>query len=101
VIAMIRSSFITVAAALALAVGAQSQVVVFDDVNVLPMDRNRVLERRTVVIRDGRIVEIGAAGNVTVPDGAVRVAAGGKYLMPGLAEMHGHLPSPESPRELV
>jgi imidazolonepropionase-like amidohydrolase len=78
-----------------------AQVVVFEDVNVIPMDRDRVLARQTVVVRDGRIAEIGPAANVKAPEGAVRVAGAGKYLMPGLAEMHGHLPNPNSPRELV
>ena len=78
-----------------------SQVVAFENVNVIPMDRERVVERQTVVIRDGRIAQIGPAGKVAVPDGATKIAGTGKYLMPGLAEMHGHLPSPNSPRELV
>ena len=67
------------------------QTVVFENVNVIPMDRERVLERQTVVVRDGRIAQIGAAAGSTAPAGATRVDGSGKYLMPGLAEMHGHL----------
>ena len=78
-----------------------AQVIAFENVNVVPMDRERVVERQTVVVRDGRIAEIGPAGKTAVPDGATRITAAGKYLMPGLAEMHGHLPSPDSPRSLV
>lgn len=77
--------------------GAQGQkpaVAAFVGVNVVPMDRERVLENQTVVIRDGRIAEIGPAAKVKVPEGAQRIEAQGKYLMPGLAEMHGHLPHP-------
>jgi imidazolonepropionase-like amidohydrolase len=77
------------------------QVIALENVNVIPMDRERVLERQTVVIRDGRIAQIGPAAKVTAPDGATRIPAAGKYLIPGLAEMHGHLPSPNSPRALV
>jgi imidazolonepropionase-like amidohydrolase len=88
-------------AALALAAGASSQTVVFEDVNVIPMDRERVLTGQTVVVRDGRIAEIGPTMRVRAPEGATRVAASGKYLIPGLAEMHGHLPPPKSPPELV
>ena len=81
--------------------GADNQVVVFDNVNVIPMDRERVLDHQTVIVRDGRITEIGAAGRVKAPEGALRVAGDGKYLMPGLTEMHGHLPGPGSAPEVV
>jgi imidazolonepropionase-like amidohydrolase len=72
----------------------KASVVAFINVNVAPMDRERVIENQTVIIRDGRIVEIGPSAKVKVPDGAQRINAPGKYLMPGLAEMHGHLPHP-------
>jgi imidazolonepropionase-like amidohydrolase len=72
----------------------KTPAVAFINVNVAPMDRERVIENQTVIIRDGRIAEIGPAAKVKVPDGAQRINAAGKYLMPGLAEMHGHLPHP-------
>ncbi|HKP37019.1 MAG TPA: amidohydrolase family protein [Pyrinomonadaceae bacterium] len=72
----------------------QPRVVAFIGVNVVPMDRERVMENQVVIVRDGRIVEIGAAGKVKIPDAALRIDGKGKYLMPGLAEMHGHLPHP-------
>ena len=68
--------------------------VAFVDVAVLPMDTNRVLEHQTVVVRDGRVVEIGPLARVRVPDGVQRIDGRGKFLMPGFAEMHGHLPNP-------
>jgi len=58
------------------------------------MDRERVLEDQTVIVRDGRIAEIGVANKVKIPESAQRIEARGKYLMPGIAEMHGHLPHP-------
>ena len=69
---------------------AHGQTVVFENVNVIPMDRDRVVERQTVVVRDGRIAQISGA-SVATPAGATRIDGSGKYLMPGLAEMHGHL----------
>jgi hypothetical protein len=83
------------------AAGVDNRVVAFENVNVIPMDRERVIERQTVVVRDGRIAQIGAPGKVKVPEGALLVAGAGKYLMPGLAEMHGHLPGADSPQEVV
>src|SRR6187399_1613619 len=90
-----------VLAVLTRATAGLAQVVAFENVNVIPMDRNRLLERQTVVIRDGRIAQMGAAARVKAPDGAVRVDGAGKFLIPGLAEMHGHLPPPNASRELV
>jgi imidazolonepropionase-like amidohydrolase len=73
-------------------------ITAFVNVNVVPMDRERVIENQTVIVRNGRIAEIGPANKVKVPDGATRVEGAGKYLMPGLAEMHGHIPPPNAPK---
>ena len=77
-----------------IAVLCMLQAVAFVDVAVLPMDTNRVIEHQTVVVRDGRIVEMGPAASTRVPAGATRVDGRGKFLMPGFTEMHGHLPNP-------
>ena len=76
---------------------ARTPVVAFVNVNVIPMDRERVLEGQTVLVRDGRIAQVGPSASVQVPQGAVRVEGRGKYLIPGLAEMHGHLPGQMGP----
>ena len=65
-------------------------VVAIVDVTVVPMDRERSLPGQTVVVRDGKIAQIGPAGRVSVPAGAVRVDGRGKWLMPGLIDMHAH-----------
>lgn len=67
------------------------QVFAFVNVNVVPMDSERVLEGQTVIVRDGRITEVGPASKLRVPAGAVSIDGRGKYLMPGLADMHVHL----------
>jgi imidazolonepropionase-like amidohydrolase len=46
-------------------------------------------------------VQIGPASKVKVPRDAARVDGKGKYLMPGLAEMHGHIPPPQAPKEFT
>ncbi len=71
---------------------AATPVVAFVNATVIPMDREHVLQDQTVVVRDGRIAQIGPSAGVTLPANALRVDARGKYLIPGLAEMHGHLP---------
>ena len=75
-----------VVAAAAMPQPKPSAVVAFTNVSVLPMDRETVLSGQTVVIRDGKIAELGAAAAVRVPDGAVSVDGQGKFLMPTLAE---------------
>jgi hypothetical protein len=76
---------------------ADTQPVAFVEVNVLPMDRERILERYTVIVRNGRIESLGPMTDIAVPADARRIDGRGKYLMPGLAEMHGHLPNPSAP----
>lgn len=69
------------------------QSIALVNVNVVPFDRERILEGQTVIVRDGRIAQIGPASKVKVPAGALKIDGRGKYLMPGLADMHVHLSS--------
>jgi len=64
---------------------------VFSSVHVIPMDRQEVLADHTVIIRNGEILWVGPADEAEIPAGAILVE-GDYYLMPGLAEMHGHIP---------
>jgi hypothetical protein len=65
--------------------------IAFVGVNVLTMDAERVLPDQTVIVSDGVIMTVGPAARVPVPGGARIVAGRGKYLMPGLADLHVHL----------
>jgi imidazolonepropionase-like amidohydrolase len=49
------------------------------------------IENATILVRDGKIVAVGAASAVTVPAGAQRVALAGKTVIPGLVNAHGHV----------
>ena len=71
---------------------AAADSVAFFNVNVVPMNSEQVLEARTVVVEDGVITAIGAVDSQPVPDDAVVVDGTDRYLMPGLAEMHAHVP---------
>ena len=94
---------VVLGAALALAAHAQTKApaVAFVDVNVVTMDSERVLPRQTVLTQGDRIVQVGPRARVKVPGDAVVVQGAGKYLMPGLAEMHGHVPPPTAPAEFL
>ncbi len=79
--------------------GSTAAVTAFVDVNVIPMDAERVLRGQTVVVQGDRIIEVGPASSVSVPRGANRIDGSGKYLMPGLSEMHGHTPGGNATEE--
>src|SRR5262249_43075215 len=64
-------------------------------VSVVPMTGENVLKHSTVLVRDGRIVAVGATGSVAVPSDARANDGRGKFLIPGLADMHTHLFSDE------
>lgn len=67
------------------------RTVAFLNVNVVPMDKERVLSDQTVIVRNGLISEIGDAKRVRVPKDAQRIDGKGKFLIPGLTDMHVHL----------
>ncbi len=67
----------------------------FTNVTVVPMDAERVLTNQTVLVEQGRIRRMGPTEGTPVPASVTTVDGSGKYLMPGLAEMHGHMPGGE------
>ncbi len=67
------------------------QGLAFVDVSIVPMDADHVLEHQTVLIRGDRIAALGPAASTRVPDGTTRIDGHGKWLMPGLVDMHVHL----------
>ncbi|HUF49328.1 MAG TPA: amidohydrolase family protein [Longimicrobiales bacterium] len=94
---MIRRTARLLAACALLATPVSAQIpergsYAFVNANVIPMDGERVLNDHTVVVQNGRITAVGPAASTAVPAGATRIDARGKFLLPGLAEMHGHIP---------
>ena len=88
---MRRTPRILVAAALLAASAAAQDTAAFVDVTVVPMTGPDVLPGCTVVVRDGLIRAVGPAATTEVPPGALRIDGKGRYLMPGLADMHVHV----------
>jgi len=99
------SSFRAATCALAILVhpaAAQAPAVTaFVNVAVVPMDAERVIPGQTVVVQAGRIAAVGSAAHITVPSGALKIDGAGRFLIPGLAEMHGHNPPPGSSDETI
>jgi len=65
--------------------------VAFVNVNVIPMDLERVLESQTVLVQGDRILEIGGVNEISVPPGAQVIDGNGGYLIPGLTDTHFHI----------
>ena len=68
-----------------------SAATAFVNVSVIPMDSEQVLEDYTVLVRDGLIESVQPSGKVKVPKGTRIIDGSGKYLIPGLADMHVHV----------
>ena len=74
------------------ALHASAATTVFLNVNVVPMDSDDVIEAQTVVVSGKTIAVIGDVATVPVPEDALVVDGTDRYLLPGLGEMHAHLP---------
>jgi hypothetical protein len=85
------STHLFLAIGAAASASAQQAPVVFTGVTVLPMDREAALPDQTVIVENGRITWVG--GRRAAPAGATSIDARGKFLMPGIAEFHAHVPS--------
>ena len=68
---------------------------------VLPMDSERALSEHTVIVRDGRVAAVLPATEVTLGADTAVISGAGRFVIPGLAEMHGHLPGANSPPALT
>lgn len=58
---------------------------------VITMDRDRILRDATVIVRNGEIAEVGPSSRVRVPRGVTPIDGRGKFVIPGLSDMHVHL----------
>src|SRR5450755_3085065 len=67
-------------------------VLIIHDVTVIDATGGPAQAHRTVIVRDGKIEEIGSsAGGVGGKLSGVHVDGGGKFLIPGLWDMHVHM----------
>jgi len=73
-----------------------AQPTAFVNVNVVPMSSEVVVEEQTVVVNVGVIVALGPVDEVPIPKDAIVIDGTDRFLMPGLAEMHAHVPAIDS-----
>jgi imidazolonepropionase-like amidohydrolase len=71
-------------------IDSSQREIVLTSVNVVPMNTEQILENQMVLVKNGRVAAIGK--KVKYGKSALVIDAKGKYLIPGLAEMHAHVP---------
>ncbi|HEV7242244.1 MAG TPA: amidohydrolase family protein [Thermoanaerobaculia bacterium] len=79
-----------------IAVPTFAETIVIRNVNVVSMTSPKVAEKQNVIVRDG-VIESVSTRLAKMPAGTKVVDGTGKFLMPGLAEMHGHVPPLNAP----
>lgn len=75
-----------------------AQDVIIRGATVLTMQNGQIVESADVHVKEDRIISVGANGSAEPTKETVIIDARGKFLMPGLVEMHGHLPFSTFPR---
>lgn len=79
-----------------------SQVLAITNVQVVDVDAAAVRTGRTVIVAGDRITAVGPVDAIAVPDAAQVLDGSGRFLIPGLWDMHAHLDDPELwPRHLT
>jgi imidazolonepropionase-like amidohydrolase len=68
----------------------KDEIFALRNVNIIPMTtENKVIENATVIIKGNKIVSI----NTAIDDHAKIIDCKGKWLIPGLIDMHVHIPT--------
>jgi len=88
--------FIVLLAGLLAASAVSAQTTAFVNVNVVPMTSETVISQQTVVVNNGVIAALGPVDETPIPKGAKVIDGTDRFLMPGLAEMHAHVPAASS-----
>src|SRR6185503_15584845 len=78
-------------------VAVDTDVVALTHVRVIDGTGAPARDDQTVIVRDGRIAQIGPTASIAVPAGARVLDLTGKSLIPGLVMVHEHLFYPTGP----
>ena len=73
------------------ATAAASQTIAITGATLIDGTGRPPIPDAVVLIRDGRIAELGSARQVSIPASATRIDARGKYVIPGLMDANLHL----------
>jgi imidazolonepropionase-like amidohydrolase len=69
------------------------QKTAFVGVHVVSMNTDHLLTNQTVIVLGSKILDMGPTESLQIPPGCIRIEGKGLFLMPGLVDMHAHLPS--------
>jgi imidazolonepropionase-like amidohydrolase len=81
-------------AALFVAVRLDAQTTAFTGFTLIDGTGKAPVANAALIVRNGKVIAVGAASAVKVPADAKRVALDGKFVMPGLVNAHGHVNQP-------
>lgn len=70
---------------------APSGIIALTGARIITMKGDEVIENGSVLIENNKIVSIGKAADVKVPEQAKVVDLNGKTIMPGMVDVHAHL----------
>jgi imidazolonepropionase-like amidohydrolase len=76
---------------IALILPASAEIKVLKNFTLIDGTGNPAIAEVAMLIDNGRIVRIGSARRLTAPDGAQVIDLEGKYVMPGIINVHGHI----------
>jgi imidazolonepropionase-like amidohydrolase len=71
--------------------GAGERPLALVGVHVLSMQGGGILADQTLVVRNGRIEALGPRATLDVPWNAIRIDGAGRFVLPGLVDMHTHV----------
>lgn len=70
---------------------AQTRIISFENVNVIPMNVDTIITNQRVIIVNSKILKIEPVTKTITNHIDITIEASGKYLIPGLVETHYHL----------
>lgn len=74
-----------------LAAGASAEVKVLQNFTLIDGSGRPAVANAALVVRDGRIEYAGPQSGIKAPSGAQTIDLAGKYVIPGIINLHGHI----------
>jgi len=68
-------------------------IIALTNARIITMKGDQVIENGTIVINQNKIAAIGTANQVKIPDEAKVISLENQTIMPGIVDVHGHLPT--------
>ncbi len=78
-----------------------AQDIIIKDIDIIAMTSNTLIKQQSVLIQKGKITKIGNFKELSNSKQTTILEGKGKFLMPGLADMHVHLPEADKIEELL